>query len=202
MPINLKALIRKLEKDDYKFNPNNNNAVAIIIRDFEVDTDSLERALRLLTEKKLSQYILRMQLMWRMGAEEITLPESIGELSNLRGLLIDAFHANLIFPSSFEKLNNLETLVFDRCKTLSPPNCIIEFNKLKRLHITRSKLLKIPDEAFYKMPNLISLVTKESEAERLPNNIFNLWDQSRQYPKFDEIDNAVDEYTTPLLDVD
>lgn len=83
------------------------------------------------------------------------LPENIGELGNLKVLILDRNEINS-FPESFWALGKLEVLVISRNGLNSLPERIGELKSLRKIYASRNNLSSIP-QSIVSLKNLVRL---------------------------------------------
>lgn len=102
----------------------------------------------------------------------LSLPESIGELKNLRGLLASNNNLKKI-PEFIGKLDSLGRLDLNRNQIDSIPEVVCGMNNLKYLYLNGNNLKELP-ESIGNMTSLKTLKIGYNQIRRFPESIVNL----------------------------
>ncbi len=109
-----------------------------------------------------------------------SIPDSIGQLTNLKELIINVKIGLKSISPEIEKLTKLEKLYLGFCEIRVFPVSLTKLTNLKTLNLENNDLFKIPDE----IGNLINLETLDLASNRLdkiPDTIGNLTNLQKLY---------------------
>ena len=107
----------------------------------------------------------------------ISLPESFGQLNNLRQLNLDDNRLTTL-PESFGQLNNLSALSLNNNKLTALPESFVQINTLETLFLNNNRLATLP-ESFSQLSKLDKLNLNNNNLTILPES-FGLLSNLRQ----------------------